>query len=158
MSARRVRVVMDDFRHLLSVAGTIPGLSIAALSCLVMAMKVYSQHLATKAHAEHAERILRATTPEQLALLEKQPPPAGFTAGKFLSWVLLLSVAANGTSAAVNGYQARKFAAYNKCAECSADQPCVNGKCQATTIKSAVWSMRQLPKDYDYALGTDDAR
>jgi hypothetical protein len=149
---------MDDISHVLAVAGTIPGLSIAALSCLVMAMKVYSQHIATRAHAEHAERILRATTPEQLALLEKVPPPAGLTAGKFLSWVLLLSVAANGASVAANGYQARKFAAYNKCAECSADQPCVNGKCQATTIKPAVWSMRHLPKSYDYALGSDDAR
>jgi len=142
----------DNFSNLLAAVGTIPGLSIAALSCLVMLMKVYSQHIATKAHAEHAERILRATTPEQLALLEKQPPPAGFTAGKFLSWALLLSVAANGASAAANGYQARKFAAYNKCAECSADQQCVNGRCQATTIKPAVWSMRQLPRNYDYSL------
>ena len=144
---------MDDFGHLLAVVGTLPGLSIAALSCFVMALKVYSQHIATRAHSEHAERILRATTPEQLALLEKTPPPAGFTAGKFLSWALLLSVAANGASAAANGYQASKFAAYNKCAECSADQPCVNGKCQATTIRPAVWSMRQLPNDYDYGTG-----
>lgn len=138
----------------LATAGSVAA---AALALVTVALRSVLYLRMTAAAERQQERIMQAT-PEQLeALRACQLPEPSRVARLFLA-LLLLAVTANGVTAAAAGYEARKFAAYNKCSECNADQPCVNGKCQATTIKSAIWSMRQLPKDYDYALGADYAR
>ena len=89
----------SELSQLLGTLGTIPGLLLIALSCVLMAMKVYSQRLATKAHAEHSERILKAS-PEQLALLEKTPPPPSPSPSRLLTLLLLASLGSNGASIA----------------------------------------------------------
>lgn len=148
MSARRVRVDMD--------LPTVGSITAATLAVLTVAIRSVLYLRMTAASERQQERIMRAN-PEQLEALKAcQLPEPSRVARLFLA-LLLLAVTANGVTAAAAGYEARKFAAYNKCSECNADQRCVNGRCQATTAQPVVWALRMLPADYDYALGADDA-
>ena len=146
-----------ELSQLLSTLGTIPGLLLIALSCVLMAMKVYSQRLATKAHADHSERILKAS-PEQLALLEKHPPPPSPSPSRLLTLLLLASLGSNGASIA---YSRHAIVVADACGAdtkvekpkgcnpgCQAPSVCNNGKCvgaalsanQSTSLENVRWA------------------
>ena len=147
----------SELSQLLGTLGTIPGLLLIALSCVLMAMKVYSQRLATKAHADHSERILKAS-PEQLALLEKTPPPPSPAPSRLLTLLLLASLGSNGASIAYSHHAvvlADACGADTKVEKpkgcnpgCQAPSVCNNGKCvgaalsasQSTSLENVRWA------------------
>lgn len=138
-----------ELSQLLSTLGTIPGLLLIALSCLLMALKVYSQRLATKAHAEHSERILRAT-PEQLQLLKDSPPPPSPAPSKLLALLLLASLGSNGASIA---YSRRAIIVADSCEKtdkpkncvpaCKSPSVCNNGACVGVGVSASIGDSMQ---------------
>jgi len=139
-----------ELSQLLSTLGTIPGLLLIALSCVLMAMKVYSQRLATKAHAEHSERILRAT-PEQLQLLKDAPPPPSPTPSKLLTLLLLGALGSNGASIA---YSRHAIIVADSCETktdkpkscvpaCKAPSVCNNGACVGVGVSASAGNSLQ---------------
>ncbi len=132
-----------ELSQLLGTLGTIPGLLLISLSCLLLAMKVYSQRLATRAHAEHSERILRAT-PEQLAALEKTPPPPSPAPSRLLTLLLLASLGSNGASIA---YSRHAIVLADSCEKtdkpkscnpaCKAPSVCTNGACVGVGLSAS---------------------
>lgn len=140
-------------------ATTASSFAAAALAAATIGVRAVLYLRMTGAMERQQERIMNAT-PAQLEMLKacQLPEPSRIT--RLFLVLLLVAAAANGVAAAVVGYEASKYAAYNKCSECSADQPCVNGKCQASTaqpIAEIIWALRVLPKDYDYSLEASDA-
>ena len=133
-----------ELSQLLGTLGTIPGLLLIALSCVLMAMKVYSQRLATKAHADHSERILKAN-PEQLQLLRDAPPPPSPAPSKLLTLLLLASLGSNGASIA---YSRHAIIVADSCEKttdkpkscnpaCKAPSVCNNGACVGVGVSAS---------------------